>query len=193
MGAGISMAQGLHHAEPDTLHFAFIGDSTFFHTGIPGLINAVTNAADIIVAILDNSTTAMTGGQPHPGIGRTAAGDPAPKINIGALVAALGVDVERVNAFDLDQAKDTVTRAIEKKGVRVILFEGACVNDSLWEKPYLVNPVRCTGCKACVSRLGCPALSIHDKQANIDHALCTGCGLCARVCAFDAIERGDDV
>jgi indolepyruvate ferredoxin oxidoreductase alpha subunit len=117
MGAGITMAQGINRVEPETLNFAFIGDSTFFHTGIPGIINAVYNKADIIVVILDNYTTAMTGNQPHPGMGKTVRGEAAEKISIPAVISALGVkDTARVNPFYLNAAEGAVREALEKRG-----------------------------------------------------------------------------
>jgi indolepyruvate ferredoxin oxidoreductase alpha subunit len=128
MGAGITVAQGINRVEPDTLNFAFIGDSTFFHTGIPGIINAVYSGSNIIVVILDNSTTAMTGGQPHPGTGKNASGGEAKKIDIFEVLSAIGVtDIVRVNPYDKASADEAVSRMIEKKGVRVILFEAPCI------------------------------------------------------------------
>jgi indolepyruvate ferredoxin oxidoreductase alpha subunit len=177
--------------EPATLNFAFIGDSTFFHTGIPGLVNAVYNGADIIVAILDNGTTAMTGGQPHPETGKTLCGTGAPRIDIFALVSALGVaSLQRVNAFDLHEAKQAVENAIGQKGVRVIVFEGACIALAKKGDPCVINPQKCTNCKVCVRKLGCPALFLSAEGAEIDASLCTGCGLCGALCSSEAIEGG---
>jgi indolepyruvate ferredoxin oxidoreductase alpha subunit len=193
MGAGITIAQGINRIEPDTLNFAFIGDSTFFHTGIPGLINAVYNNADIIIAILDNSTTAMTGGQPHPATGKTLMGTGAPRIDIHGIVSALNVaSVQRVNAFDFVKAKGAVLRAVEQKGVRLIIFEGPCIAlmKGGQKSPCAINPQNCTGCGLCVKKLGCPALFLSEKKARVDAALCTGCGLCKSVCPVKAIEGG---
>ncbi|MDR3075730.1 MAG: indolepyruvate ferredoxin oxidoreductase subunit alpha [Synergistaceae bacterium] len=192
MGAGITMAQGLHRVEPDAVNFAFIGDSTFFHTGMPGVLNAVYNNADVIIAILDNSTTAMTGGQPHPGTGQTIMGDGVRKTVIGDVLKALGVEfVERVDAFDLAASKSAIERAMGSPGVRAIIFEGPCIASSRGKgDPCAVNADKCVGCAACVKNLGCPALSIKDKKAAIDCASCTGCGLCKSLCKFGAIEGG---
>jgi indolepyruvate ferredoxin oxidoreductase alpha subunit len=192
MGAGITQAQGLAIAQPEYPHFAFIGDSTFFHTGIPGIINAVYNSHDVIICVLDNSTTAMTGGQSHPGMGRNLLGKPAKPVNIAALISAIGVDsIQSVNAFDLTETTDALKRALAKNGVRVIIFEGACVNIVKHPKVCHVKPERCTGCKQCVNKLGCPALSIKDRKAVIDGTLCTGCGLCGQVCGFGAIGASE--
>jgi indolepyruvate ferredoxin oxidoreductase alpha subunit len=150
-------------------------------------MNAAWNGADIVVCLLDNSTTAMTGGQPHPGMGLRLNGAPAKKISLPDIAAAAGADsVRRVNAFDLDSCKRAATEAAAEKGVRVIIFEGACINIVPKGKPLSVSEDSCTGCNVCVSKLGCPALSM-GKLATIDPVLCTGCGLCAKVCPFDAI------
>ncbi|MDR1949817.1 MAG: indolepyruvate ferredoxin oxidoreductase subunit alpha [Spirochaetaceae bacterium] len=205
MGAGITIAQGINRVEPDTLNFAFIGDSTFFHTGIPGIVNAVYNGADMIIVVLDNGTTAMTGNQPHPGIGKTATGGPAEKIRIPAVLKALGVaDPVRVNPFDLRAAKDAVALAADKKGVRALIFEAPCIMLDRGEGRAEILEQKCTGCGVCVRKLGCPAISLQKAggaspggkpapktggRALIDPALCTGCGICAGLCAFGAIRE----
>jgi indolepyruvate ferredoxin oxidoreductase alpha subunit len=128
MGGGITAAQGLQRVEPDTVHFAFIGDSTFFHSGITGIVNAVYNETDIIVVILDNATTAMTGNQPHPGMGVTMMGNTVEKIDIGKVVESLNISkLYRVDPFDVKAARQAVRDAIGEKGVRVILFESPCI------------------------------------------------------------------
>jgi indolepyruvate ferredoxin oxidoreductase alpha subunit len=196
MGAGITIAQGLQRVEPDTLHFAFIGDSTFFHMGIPGIINAVYNQTDIIVVILDNSTTAMTGNQPHPGIGLTASGSKTEKLSIEKIVTALNVStVVKVNPFDQKAAKEAVRSLIEQKGVRVLVFDAPCCavkNSTAVSKSAVkvfVDESKCTGCKLCLHKLGCPAVSLEHGKARINPALCAGCGLCASVCGTSAIKR----
>jgi indolepyruvate ferredoxin oxidoreductase alpha subunit len=199
MGAGITTAQGINRVEAalgkNTLNFAFIGDSTFFHTGIPGIVNAVYNDADIIVVILDNYTTAMTGSQPHPGMGRSIYGSPAAKISIPAVLSALGLgETLRLNPFDLPAAREGVRSLLDKRGPRALVFEAPCIMVSRGSNPCLVDSARCTGCGACAARLGCPALSLEsagDRQiCRIDRALCTGCGLCRFVCAPGAITGG---
>jgi indolepyruvate ferredoxin oxidoreductase alpha subunit len=194
MGAGITMAQGINRVEPDTANFAFIGDSTFFHTGIPGVVNAVFNGANIIVAVLDNSTTAMTGGQPHPGMGMTITGAPAKKISIYDILRSIGVDdVSRVNAFDFPSAKASAERALNLGGVRAIIFEGKCIALSGGLKnSCLVDERLCVGCAVCVKKLGCPAITLAGKTARIDQAACTGCSVCKSFCAKGAITGGGD-
>jgi len=190
MGAGITQAQGLNRVEPDALNFAFIGDSTFFHSGITGLINAVYNGSDIIAVILDNRTTAMTGGQVHPGTGRTLMGTPAPVIDIYQIVKAIGVtDIWRLNAFDFNACKEAAAQAAKTKGGRVMRFEGPCIADAK-KKPIVFISDKCTGCAACVKQLGCPALMMSGKRAAVDPVTCTGCGLCTYICPFKAIEGG---
>ena len=189
MGAGITMAQGLGRAEPDAVQFAFIGDSTFFHTGVSGLINAVYNGANVIIVILDNGTTAMTGGQPHPGMARTLMGADARRISIYDLVKGIGADdIQRVNPFDIAAAKAAAAHAADLSGVRVIIFEGPCVNIVPKGDSLMVSSAKCRGCGLCVRKLGCPALSTEtDRKTVIDATLCTGCGICRSVCRFDAI------
>ncbi|MDR3263721.1 MAG: indolepyruvate ferredoxin oxidoreductase subunit alpha [Clostridiales bacterium] len=188
MGAGITVAQGINRVEPDTLNFAFIGDSTFFHSGITGIINAVYNKSNIIIVILDNYTTAMTGGQPHPGTGKTASRKDTVKADIHGIVTSLGVsELIRADAFDLNAAKDAVKRVIDKKGVRVLLFEGACVSGISKSALLSVDAGLCTGCKLCIKKTGCPALAYNAKKVVIDAELCTGCGLCASVCPAGAM------
>lgn len=194
MGAGITVAQGLHRVEPDRINFAFIGDSTFFHTGIPGIINAVYNQTDIIVVILDNSTTAMTGQQPHPGIGKTMMGNISDVISIYNVVSSLNVSkIVRANPFDTEAAKEAVNAVINERGVRVILYEAPCIFVSKGKEKYIVDSEKCTGCKVCINKLGCPAIEMDGKKAKINPSLCTGCGICEPVCKFGAIggKRND--
>ncbi|MDR0642061.1 MAG: indolepyruvate ferredoxin oxidoreductase subunit alpha [Treponema sp.] len=200
MGAGITAAQGINRVESalgrDTLNFAFIGDSTFFHTGIPGIVNAVYNDANIIVVVLDNYTTAMTGSQPHPGTGFSLYGSPAAKISIPGVLDALGVKgTLRLNPFDFPSAREGVLSLLDKKGLRALVFEAPCIMVSRGSGPCLVDSALCTGCGACVKKLGCPALSLGiaeggRKTCLLDSALCTGCGLCRHLCAFGAIAGG---
>ena len=201
MGAGITQAQGLGLAEPGPVRFAFIGDSTLFHTGFPGIVNAVYNRHDVVICVLDNATTAMTGGQPHPGMPRTLMGAPAKAVDAFEVVKAMGVDfIERVNAFDLAACKSVVNEAAKRPGVRVIFFESPCINLVKKGQPCVITD-KCTNCQVCVKKLGCPALRCSaqsprpsatppQRGIDIDPTLCTGCGLCAQICPFGAIEGG---
>jgi indolepyruvate ferredoxin oxidoreductase alpha subunit len=197
MGAGVTMAQGINRAEPSALNFAFIGDSTFFHTGIPGVVNAVYNSANIIVVILDNHTTAMTGNQPHPGIGRTATGSPAVKIDIATVLEAIGVKhIVKANPFDIKAAEEAAAPLFDKTGVRAIIFEGPCImvskTASATGGPLVIDDSKCTRCKLCVTRLGCPAIALVPDSVRIDPVTCTGCGVCTAVCPSLAITANSD-
>lgn len=190
MGAGITIAQGLHVVEPDKVHFAFIGDSTFFHTGIPGVINAVYNQTNIVLVVLDNSTTAMTGLQPHPGTGDTLMGDISPKIDIAGLLRAIGVKhVEACDPLQFEVAKAAVNRAVDAAatGVAAIIFESPCIHLIPSGPSYVIEDEACK-CKLCITRLGCPAILLDDGKVVIDNDLCYGCDVCLQLCPFDAIK-----
>ncbi|MDO5293874.1 MAG: indolepyruvate ferredoxin oxidoreductase subunit alpha [bacterium] len=190
MGAGITVAQGIERAQNDTTNFAFIGDSTFFASGITGLINAVYNKTNEVVIILDNHTTAMTGHQVHPGIGKTVMGEIAPVVSIKKLVEAIGVAyLKEVNPLDLKEAVATVKEAASMEGVRVIIFKSPCIAITKKREQLTVNKEKCTGCKKCIRELGCPALSMKEGKIEVDASLCTGCGLCSQVCSFGALSK----
>ncbi len=188
MGAGITIAQGLQRAEPDGFNFAFIGDSTFFHTGIPGVVNAVYNETDITVIVLDNSTTAMTGNQPHPGTGRTMMGNISEKINISDVLKSLGVKyVKTINPFDQEKSIEAVKEAADFKGISAIIFKAPCIAVAPPGPIHSVDKEKCTGCKRCIREIGCPAIVKNDDKVRIDPALCYGCTLCVNICPFNAI------
>lgn len=191
MGAGITIAQGLQIAEPDRKQIAFVGDSTFFHTGIPGIINAVYNETDVTVIILDNSTTAMTGHQPHPGTGKTMMGNISEKVSIENVLKGCGVGfVAKANPLDLAQAVETVTAAVNHKGVSAVIFASPCV---ALIKPNDIQQIKenCIGCKKCIREIGCPAISATDGKVTIDPHLCYGCKLCSQICPVKAIGGVD--
>lgn len=188
MGAGITIAQGLHRVEPDAVNFAFVGDSTFFHTGIPGVINAVYNETDIVLVVLDNSTTAMTGHQPHPGTGKTMMGNISEKISISKVLKALGVEhVVTVNPFDLEQGISAIKDAAAHQGISAVIFQSPCIAMVKPAPGYVIDSEKCTNCQLCIRELGCPAIVKGNNQVQIEAALCYGCTLCAQVCPFDAI------
>lgn len=188
MGAGITMAQGFNHMDSDAVAFSFAGDSTFFASGITGVVNAVYNAADMIVCVLDNSTTAMTGHQPHPGTGRNLMSAPVDKISIEKILLAAGVKkVVTADPLDLDAAVAAVKECAELKGVKAIIFKSPCVAIVKPEEKMKVNSEKCVGCMRCIKEIGCPALFVNDGQVVIDENLCTGCGLCAKLCKVGAI------
>ena len=188
MGAGITMAQGFNHMDKDAVAFSFTGDSTFFASGITGVVNAVYNDADMIVCVLDNSTTAMTGHQPHPGTGKNLMATPVEKISIEKILLAVGVKkVVTVDPLDLDASVAAVRECAELKGVKAIIFKSPCIALERSNKKMRVDSERCVGCMRCIKEIGCPALSISDGKAIIDENLCTGCGLCSKLCPVGAI------
>ena len=189
MGADVTIAQGLHRIEPDTVNFSFIGDSTFFASGITGVINAVYNGTDIVLIVLDNSTTAMTGHQPHPGTGVTMMGDVAEKLSIPKILEAIGVDVTIVNPLELDKAVEAVKCASCKKGVKAVIFKSPCIAVSKPEKQFEIKE-NCIKCKKCIREIGCPALVINNGEVEIEKDLCFGCGLCSQICPVSAIKGG---
>lgn len=188
MGAGVTMAQGLHRAEPDGIHIAFIGDATFFHTGISGVVNAVYNQTKMVLVVLDNSTTAMTGHQPHPGTGMTMMGDVAEKISIPKILEAIGVkSVVTVDPLNLKGAISAVQEAAECEGVSAVIFKAPCVAVAKATKKCKVEEDICIGCQKCLKEIGCPALQKIGKKVVIDQGLCNGCGLCTEICPVHAI------
>ena len=189
----MTMAQGLQIAEPGVLHFAFIGDSTFFASGIPGVINALYNRTDLILIILDNATTAMTGHQPHPGTGVTMMGEVSEKISIEKLLRAAGV--ERVITADplrIREAADAVKEVCAGTGVRAVIFRSPCIAKIRPAAPAEIRQDLCIKCKRCITEIGCPAITAEPGRIQVDSTLCTGCGLCTGVCPVGAIETGGD-
>ena len=191
MGAGVNIAQGVGKIEPDTNCFAFVGDSTFFASAITGVVNAVYNQAEMTLVVLDNSTTAMTGHQPHPGTGHTMMGDIVDKIDIEAVLRGIGLSVvETVNPLELDKAIACVKEVSAKPGVKAIIFKSPCVALSKPSGCANVSEDKCIGCQKCIKELGCPALAMREGKACIDDSLCTDCGLCSQICPVQAIEGG---
>ena len=188
-----NIAQGVEKVEPDTTCFAFVGDSTFFASAITGVVNAVYNQANMVLIVLDNSTTAMTGHQPHPGTGRTVMGEIVQKINIEQVLHGIGVtDVETVNPLDLHTSVECVQKMAERSGVKAIIFKSPCIAVTKPAAPLHVSSDKCIGCKKCIKELGCPAIVLNNGNVCIDSSMCTGCGLCSQVCPLTAITGGED-
>lgn len=188
MGAGLGIAQGVGHIEPDTVCFAFVGDSTFFASAIPGVVNAVYNQADMTLVVLDNSTTAMTGHQPHPGTGHTMMGNIVDKIDIEAVLRGIGLKiVETADPLDLSAAAACVRRVAGEPGVKAIIFKSPCIAVTKPDGKMKIDTGKCIRCKKCIRELGCPALIMTDGNIGIDASLCTGCGLCSQICPVSAI------
>jgi indolepyruvate ferredoxin oxidoreductase alpha subunit len=196
MGGSFGIANGLSHVI-DAPIVAHLGDSTFFHAGIPPLVNAVYNKANITMVVMDNSATSMTGFQPHPGTGYTAMGEETVRLKPEEIARACGVEfVEVVDPFDLKQAANVIEKAIRFPGPAVVVSRRLCTIIEQREKrkrheetiPYYVDPERCSEkCNSCIELLGCPAIIKEGAKAVIDSSLCTGCGLCAQVCPYQAI------
>lgn len=189
MGAGITMAQGFSVVEKDTTCFAFVGDSTFFASGITGVVNAVYNQHDMVLIVLDNSTTAMTGHQPHPGTGKTVMGDIVEKVSIEKILEAVGVaDIRTVNPLDLKISVDTVKELADKPGVKAVIFKSPCIALFKPDNMCVIDSEKCINCKKCINELGCPAITVNEGSVVIEPSLCTGCGLCTQVCPVGAIS-----
>ena len=199
MGAGVTVAQGLQTAshlmgDDDTLHVGFVGDSTFFASAMTGLANAVYNRHRMVLCVLDNATTAMTGSQPHPGTGVTLMGGKSKPISIIEVCRALGCDmVQAVDPFDRPAAIAAAKEALACEGVAVLVFQSPCVQLFRALEPAGITQ-DCRGCGRCVRQTGCPALSMAPGQdgsrphAVIDPTLCYGCDLCLETCALNAIS-----
>ena len=191
MGASVSMAHGFNKALGTAKgSVAVIGDSTFIHSGITGLINSVYNKGTSTVIILDNSITGMTGHQNNPVNGKTITGDPTVAVNLEALCSAVGVKhVVVVDCNDLKELERVIKEESDRDEVSVIIARTPCMllNKEI-KKPYIVSD--CKNCGACL-KLGCPAIEKKEKNVVINRELCTACGLCASLCKFSAIKRED--
>lgn len=189
MGAGITMAQGMQRVEPHKRYFSFVGDSTFFASGLTGIVNAVYNEANLTLCILDNSTTAMTGHQPHPGTGQTMMGQVVEKVDITKVLEGIGVKhIRTVDALNLKQCVDTVLEFSALNGVKAVIFKAPCIAIVKTTKKCRIVEDRCVDCRTCINEIGCPALVLDQDKVKIDSGLCTGCGLCGQICTVDAIE-----
>ena len=200
MGASIGVAHGIAQAGSPQRRVAVIGDSTFLHTGLPGLMNLAYNQARVPVIILDNCTTAMTGHQDHPGTGRTLQGKETVRIDLAAVARSLGIEhVECVDSYDLGAVEQVVRAALSADGPAVVIARRECALlpavRRTWQ-PLAVDSERCNGCGLCL-QLGCPALvrtgsvveATGRPRVRIDPLLCTGCEVCSQVCARGAIPR----
>jgi indolepyruvate ferredoxin oxidoreductase alpha subunit len=191
MGASIGVAHGADKAGSPERNVAVLGDSTFFHTGMPALMNVAYNCGKTITCVLDNRITAMTGHQENPGTGITLQGQPAKEIEFEPLLRALGMDhVETVSAFDLREVERAMRDALKRDEPSALVVRGECALLPEARKKYVplrVDEERCNGCGLCF-RVGCPAvIKQPDGKASIDALLCTGCEVCAQVCARKAI------
>jgi indolepyruvate ferredoxin oxidoreductase alpha subunit len=198
MGAGIGVAHGAARAGSPERHVAVIGDSTFFHSGIPALLNVVYNRSNVVTVIMDNRVTGMTGHQENPGTGRTLQGQETTRVELEPLVRALGIrHVKTLPAFAVHEIEAALKAYLELDEPAVLITEEPCAllpdARKRWV-PLEVLADQCNGCTICF-RIGCPAILKSDEmderyqrpKALIDEALCTGCEVCAQVCPRDAI------
>jgi len=195
MGASIGMAHGFEKARGKDFSkkvVGVIGDSTFIHSGIGGLIDIVYNKGVSTILILDNSITAMTGHQDNPATGRTIKGEVVPALDLVALVKATGIhNVRVIDPFNLKESELALKEEIERDEPSVIIFKRPCaLLDKSQASPLKVNEEKCTSCGLCL-RLGCPAIQKKDDGIFINDALCNGCKLCTQVCRFNALEGVD--
>ncbi len=197
MGASISGLHGFNKAnggESDRKTVAVIGDSTFMHSGMTGLVNIAYNNSNSTVIILDNSITGMTGHQQNPTTGYNLKGDPAAKINLEALCRAVGINSVRVvDPYNLAECDAVIKEELSKAEPSVIISRRPCalLKYVKHNKPLIVDPNKCMSCKMCM-KIGCPAISMKDGKAVVDNTLCTGCGVCGQLCKFDALKAQED-
>jgi indolepyruvate ferredoxin oxidoreductase alpha subunit len=201
MGASIGVLHGMGKARLPEHPVCTIGDSTFFHAGIPPLLNMVHNRGIGTVIIMDNRTTAMTGHQDHPGIDKTLMGETTKRVDLYRLVKAMGVEkILRVNAFAVGAMEEGLKECVAFQGTSVLIAEGDCVFLSKTTgSAYEVDLDLCTACGLC-AKLSCPAIvkgdEVHEKtrkkKSGINPVLCNGCDVCAQVCPAKAIRKGPE-
>ena len=196
MGASVSGLHGFNKAggsDSERKTVCVIGDSTFMHSGMTGLVNIAYNASNSTVIILDNSITGMTGHQQNPTTGKNIKGDPALAVDLEALCRAIGIErVRVVDPYDLKACEDAVLEELAADAPSVIISRRPCMllKYVKAKPPVKVNEDKCVGCRQCM-KLGCPAISFKNKKAHIDPTQCVGCDVCTQLCKLNAIEKGE--
>ncbi len=193
MGASISGLHGFTKAGGGKA-VAVIGDSTFMHSGVTGLINAAYNESDSTIIIVDNSITGMTGHQQNPTTGFNLKGDPCTKIDLETLCKAVGIRrVRVVDPYNLAQCDEALKEELAADEPSVIISRRPCalLKYVKHNKPVVIDPNKCVGCKSCM-KIGCPAISMVDGKTKIDNTLCTGCGVCGQLCKLGAISAAKE-
>jgi indolepyruvate ferredoxin oxidoreductase alpha subunit len=197
MGSSVPMGSGMVLAGVNRPVFAFIGDSTLYHNGLLGLMNAANNKINVNVILGENTVTAMTGFQPHPGTGVTLAGEKTTPVNVPKLAESMGISYRVVNPYDIKECREALEAAVEEEGPSLIVSSMPCYllstrrGKKVFEpREVRVDPERCNGCMICINDFGCPAISINkqEKKVAIDPMICVGCGLCVDVCKREAIS-----
>ena len=196
MGASIGNAIGFRYAGVKVPVVATIGDSTFFHAGLPPTVNAGWNDTNIVIAVLDNQITGMTGHQASPASGSSTGVAQAKLIKIEEMLNAAGVDkVVIVDPYDIKRSREAFRQVLSHNGPSGIVLRRVCSlvakRMGALEPPYMVDQEKCTGCLLCIRTLSCPAMSIESEKMMVDKVACAGCGMCAQVCPVGAIGRGD--
>jgi len=193
MGASIGLAHGFKISGTTKPVIATLGDSTFFHSGIPPLVNAIQYGSDLTVIILDNLWTSMTGFQPNPNTGKNLFGKPSNTISISRITEAIGAPTIIIKPFEVEKSINIVAEIISKKGVKVIISKEECVLQKMRHGhnniPYYIDQEKCTKCGACLKNTSCPAIIKDNNQYLIDNNVCTGCGICAHICPINAIGK----
>lgn len=194
MGASVSSLHGRNKVRPENSNrsVAILGDSTFIHSGITGLINIAYNQTNSKVIVLDNSITGMTGHQQNPTTGKRINGDPTAAVDLEALAHACGINrVLVVDPYDIPAAKAAIAAELDVAEPSLIISRRPCalLKGVLHNPPFEVDAEKCVGCKACM-KIGCPAISIKDNKSQIDFTQCVGCGMCKPYCHVDAIKEG---
>ncbi len=197
MGSNAGTACGLAVATDEKI-MSFMGDSTFFHSGIPPVVNAVHHNHDVVITVLDNRTTAMTGHQPHPGTETDGMGRPAKRILVEDVVRGCGVeDVHITNPNNIKKTTEAFKKALEFKGPSVVISKSPCILLANRDKRreckkipvFTIDQEKCKGCKICISRFACPAFYYaEDSSIHIDEQQCNGCGNCVQICPEHAIK-----
>lgn len=194
MGASISGLHGFNKAlgkDAEAKTVAIIGDSTFMHSGMTGLATVAYNQSNSTIIIVDNSITGMTGHQQNPTTGKNLYGEPAGKVDLEALVKALGINsVKVIDPYNIAECEQVLKEELAKDEPSVIISRRPCalLKEVKHEKPLIVSQDKCKSCKMCM-KIGCPAISMKGGKAKIDETLCVGCGVCTQMCKFDAINK----
>jgi len=202
MGSSIGLAQGFYWGGIENPLIATIGDSTFFHAGIPPLVNAIQHGTNLLLIILDNGWTSMTGFQVNPGTAEQFQAKGARRVEIEGIVRGMGVEnLQVIGPFDQEQSVEAIVKALKQEGVKVIISQAECALTAARREErtliYRIDPQKCTFCRSCLRETGCPALYVtanggkskHGQVMAIDPELCTGCGLCFTCCRFEAIGQ----